>query len=248
MINYLISENLKYRRTFPRKLIVLAPMFFILYAFFTMSNMGTKDNYFITMVFNWWPLIFMPLGSALICSLSDARERKSGNYRGLRSHNVHAAGMWLSKIAIIAYYMLLSSLVLIAVVYLSGVLIPANAAPLLRICEASIVIWITSIGLIPVYLFFATWLGTVAAIGISVVGLVSGVVMATEPSWILMPWSWALRLMCPIIGVHPNGTALMANDSLLSTSVIPAGILISLLFFIAASMLTAFWFSKREVR
>jgi len=72
--------------------------------------------------------------------------------------------------------------------------------------------------------------------------------MATEPSWIMMPWSWALRLMCPIMGVHPNGTALAANDALLSTSVIPAGILISLLFFIAASMLTAFWFSKREVR
>ena len=248
MINYLKSENLKYRRTFSRKLIVLAPMFFILYAFFTMSNMGTNDNYFIAMVFNWWPLIFMPLGSALICSLSDTKERKSGNYRGLRSHNVNAVVMWLSKITIIAYYMLLSSVVLIVVVYLSGVLIPSNATPLLKVCEASLVIWITSIGLIPIYLFFATWLGTVAAIGVGIVGLVTGVVMATESSWIMIPWCWALRLMCPIIKVHPNGTALIANDPLLSASVIPTGIFVSLLFFVVGSLLTAIWFSKKEVR
>lgn len=248
MINYLKSENLKYRRTFSRKIIVFAPMFFILYAFFTMSNMGTENNYFIAMVFNWWSLIFMPLGTALLCSLSDAKERKSGNYRGLRSHNINPAVMWLSKVAVIAYYMLLASVMLVAVVFLAGVLIPGNAEPFLKICEASMAIWVTSIGLIPVYLFFATWSGTVAAMSISVVGLVAGVITASESSWIMIPWSWALRLMCPIIGVHPNGTVLPANNQLLNASVIPIGIIVSLVFLAIMSLLTAIWFSKREAR
>lgn len=248
MINYLQSENLKYKRTFSRKFIVIAPLFFIFYALFTMANMETKNNYFIIMVFNWWPLIFMPLGSALLCSLSDAKERKAGNYRGLRSHNVKSIRLWLSKNAIIALYTFLSSIILIAVVFLCGFLSPGNMAPFSKICEASMVIWITSVGLIPVYLFLATWLGTVASIGSALIGLAAGVIMATSPSWILMPWSWSLRLMCPIAKVHPNGVVLQNGDLLINPSVIPIGIIVSLVFLIMTSLLTSIWFSKREVR
>jgi len=248
MINYLQSENLKYKRTFSRKLIVIAPLFFILYALFTMANMETENNYFIIMIFNWWPLIFMPLGSALLCSLSDAKERKAGNYRGLRSHNVKSIRLWLSKNAIIALYTFLSSMILIVVIFLCGFLSPGNVAPFSEICEASMVIWITSVGLIPVYLFLATWLGTVASIGSALIGPAAGVIMATGPSWILMPWSWSLRLMCPIAKVHPNGVALQKGDLLMNPSVIPIGIIVSLAFLIITSLLTSIWFSKREVR
>jgi len=247
LVNYLQSENLKYKRTFSRKFIVMAPLFFILYAIFTMANMGTKNNYFIIMVFNWWPLIFMPLGSALLCSLSDAKEKKAGNYRGLRSHNVKGIGLWLSKIAIISFYTFLSSIMLITVVFLSGFLSRGNATPFFKICEASMVIWITSVGLIPVYLFLSTWLGTVASIGSALIGLAAGVIMASGPSWIFMPWSWPLRLMCPIVHVNPNGTTLQAEALLMNPAVIPMGIIVSLGFLIITSYLTAIWFSKREV-
>ena len=248
MVNYLQSENLKYKRTFSRKFIVIAPLFFILYAIFTMANMGTENNYFTIMVFNWWPLIFMPLGSALLCSLSDAKEKKAGNYRGLRSHNVKGIGLWLSKIAIISFYTFLSSIMLITVVFLSGFLSQGNAATFFKICEASIVIWITSVGLVPVYLFLSTWLGTVASIGSALIGLAAGVIMASGPSWIFMPWSWPLRLMCPIVHVNPNGAPLQAGDLLMNPSVIPMGIIVSFGFLIITSSLTAIWFSKREVR
>lgn len=246
MINYLISENLKFKRTFSRKLMLLAPMFFILYAFLTMSNMETKNNYFLIMVFNWWPLIFMPIGSALLCSLSDGKERKSGNYRGLFSHNINITAIWFSKIGIIAYYMLLSSLLLTAVVYGCVLLFPNNPVPLLKVLEASGAVWLTSIGLIPVYLFFAVWLGTVAAMGISVFGIIAGVILAAKSNWFILPFSYSLRLMCPIMGVHPNGTALPADATLRNPSVIPEGILLSLLFFTAMTLLTAFWFTKRR--
>lgn len=47
MINYLISENMKYRRTFSRKIIALAPMFFILYALFTRRTLVPNTNLFL---------------------------------------------------------------------------------------------------------------------------------------------------------------------------------------------------------
>lgn len=246
MFNYLASENLKFKRTFSRKLIVLAPLFFILYAFLTQYGMGVHNDDFLLMVFNWWPLVAVPVGSALLCSLSDAKERKAGNYRSLRSRPVHGKAIWFSKIAVIAYQLLLSSVILAAVVLLTGLLLPDTSAPLLEVCQASMAVWAASICLIPVYLFLAAWLGTAAAIGASIAGLIAGVVMAAEAGWTLMPWSWPLRLMCPIVGVHPNGTPLPLHDPLRSAAVIPAGLAGSLLLFAGASWLTAVWFSRRE--
>ncbi|MBU3183466.1 hypothetical protein [Clostridium estertheticum] len=110
------------------------------------------------------------------------------------------------------------------------------------------VIWITSIGLIPIYLFLSTWLGTPVSIGCALIGLAAGAMMAPEPSWILMPWSWPLRLMCPIAHVHPSGVPLQNGDILMNPSVISIGIIVSIVFLIITSLLTSIWFSKREVR
>lgn len=54
MIHYLLSENIKFKRTFSRKLIVVVPLFFLLFSFFTQQNLQTEDHYFMEMVFNWW--------------------------------------------------------------------------------------------------------------------------------------------------------------------------------------------------
>ena len=56
-----------------------------------------------------------------------------------------------------------------------------------------------------------------------------------------------MRLMAPIVGVHPNGVPLENGNSLLDPSVIPTGIIVSVCLFICLSYVTAFWFSKKEV-
>jgi len=75
MIHYLLSENLKFKRTFSRKLIVAVPLFFLLFSFFTQQNLQTEDHYFMEMVFNWWPLLFMTIGSALLSTLSNNKDQ-----------------------------------------------------------------------------------------------------------------------------------------------------------------------------
>ncbi|MDI3312651.1 MAG: lantibiotic immunity ABC transporter MutE/EpiE family permease subunit, partial [Thermoanaerobacterium sp.] len=73
MINILKSENLKYRRTFMRKLIIFAPLFFVLYALpqkiFMPANYLMPWQLLIDLVYNWWPVIFIPIGLALYASL-----------------------------------------------------------------------------------------------------------------------------------------------------------------------------------
>lgn len=247
MLNYIKSENLKYKNTFSRKLLFIAPLFFMIYAFYAVKNLESQENYFMQMVFNWWPLIFIPLGSALLCSLSSEKEKKSGNYNVLLSNNLSMCKVWLSKISIIAFYTLISSLILVLVVVLYGLLAPNIIVSFGNALYASIIIWITSLGLIPIYLFISTRFGMILSIGTSFIFSLIGVGFADKPVWVFIPWSWALRLMSPIIGVHPNGVALNPGNPLLDYSVVPIGVIVSLLFFITTVLLTSIWFSKREV-
>ena len=111
---------------------------------------------------------------------------------------------------------------------------------------AALLCWLATLALIPLQLWLATWAGMLASIALAAVGMIVGVLLAPTRLWIFCPWSWASRLMCPTIGVHPNGIVLSAGDGLLDAGVIPVGILVSLVVFVVLSMLTALWFERRE--
>ena len=67
MINTLQSEFLKYKRTFTRRLILLAPVFFIIVALpqklFMPENYLRPWQLILDLVFNWWPVVFIPMKS-----------------------------------------------------------------------------------------------------------------------------------------------------------------------------------------
>ncbi|ASA20390.1 lantibiotic immunity ABC transporter MutE/EpiE family permease subunit [Paenibacillus donghaensis] len=252
MLNLVQAEHMKYKRSFAQKLVFIGPLFFVVFALVALlylpEGQSIPGQLLLTMVFNWWPFIFVPLGTALLCALSEQRERKAGNYRALLTREVHPLQLWLGKIAVLAYYLLLSSLGLIITVLLAGLLITDGQLPVWKISYASLLIWLASLGFIPLQLFIAAWKGMAASIGAGLTGLFAGVLAAPGPYWMLVPWSWPLRLMCPVIGVHPNGVSLQSGDPLLSHTVIPTGILLSLLFCGATAWLGGIWFSRREVK
>ncbi|OKP83178.1 multidrug ABC transporter permease [Paenibacillus sp. P3E] len=252
MLNILQSEHLKYKRSFSVKLVWAAPSFFVLFALIALlyisKGQSLPGELFLSMVFNWWPFIFVPLGTALLCALAEVRERKAGHYRGLRLYNIRPGLLWIGKIMVLAYYLLLSSLGTIAAALLAGLLITDGTLPVEKVVYASLLTWLVSLSLIPLQLMAAAWKGMAASIGLGVAGMFTGVIAAPGPHWLYVPWSWALRLMCPVAGVHPNGVPLETGDPLLDTSVIPAGIAVSLLFFAASSWLTGVWFDRKEVK
>lgn len=251
------SELLKYKRTFMGKLIVCAPIFFAVYALIMqatlMNNPLSKSHSWVwknllALIFNWWPFVFLPLGSALFATLVAAQEKKAGNYRALRVHDVSLILLWVNKVMAMTVYSLLSTVILAAAAVIIGVLSGAGAVPFGRIAAAGIVCWIASLALIPIQLWAATWRGVFLSMGIGFAGMIVGVLAASNHFWIVIPWSWATRLMCPIIGVHPNGVFLQANDPLLNASVIPAGILAALVTFVLGTAITALWFKRRETK
>lgn len=78
------SEMLKYKRTFMRRLVVFIPLFFTVYAVImhaTLMKHPLSENSrwmwqsLLALVYNWWPLAFLPLGFALFATLAAAQEK-----------------------------------------------------------------------------------------------------------------------------------------------------------------------------
>ena len=63
MIGYYVkAENLKFKRTFSRKMIFIVPLINICFAF--LMNPG----FFVAGTYNWWFVILMPVMIALLCA------------------------------------------------------------------------------------------------------------------------------------------------------------------------------------
>lgn len=252
MMNIIQAEYLKYKRTFTRRLIVLAPLFFIIIAlpqkFLMPANYLRPWQLLLDQIYNWWPVIFIPVGTALFAALVQSQEKKAGNYRSLLTHNVSRAAIWMGKIVVMAWHTLMATLVLMASIIISGLITAGGSIPWLKIFAGGFTIWFVSLSIIPLQLWAATWKGIAASMTMGTLGLMAGVTAAPQAYWIYVPWSWPTRLMCPIIGVHPNGTILEPGNQLLDPSVILPGFVVSLVAFIIFTSITARWFNKREVR
>ncbi|WP_302417525.1 lantibiotic immunity ABC transporter MutE/EpiE family permease subunit [Blautia marasmi] len=249
------SEFLKYKRTFMKKLILFIPVFFAVYALVTqvslMDNPQSENSSWgwqslLALIFNWWPFVFLPLGFALFAALAAAQEKRSGNYRSLRTRDISAKALWINKIAAIAIYSLLSTLVLMAAAVAAGLTTKAGTIPFGEILAAGIVCWLSSLALIPIQLWAAEWKGLFLSMGIGFAGMIAGILAAPSSFWFAVPWSLATRLMCPIIGVHPNGVLLEAGDPLLDPSVIPVGVVVSIAAFLVFTVLSSVWFAGKE--
>ncbi len=253
MINALKAEFQKYRRTFAIKLIVLSPLVVVGFATIQKliagpnSDLGTMQ-YFLDLIFNWWTLLFIPLGVALLTILVNNQEKKAGHYRSLNSHAFPPARIWMSKILVLSILLLISSIILILSTGIMGILLSDSPIPWKQIISGAIVTWFVSSSLITLQLWVATLGGVVLSIGLSFFGFILSL-FATETSiWWAVPWSWSLRLMGPIIGVRTNGLPLESADPLMDPSVIFVGMLVSCIVFISCTALSALWFNKREVR
>ncbi|OPJ59173.1 lantibiotic immunity ABC transporter MutE/EpiE family permease subunit [Clostridium oryzae] len=254
MLRIFQTEFIKSKDTFVRWLTAIIPIFCVwLLIFINRSvkmNGVSKWDMALCLLFNWWSAMLLPLTIALICSLVNSQEKKSGNYRTLRLHYISPANIWIGKIFIIAFYMFVTSVIFLVATIIAGrLLIGGGQIPLNKIISAIAVIWITSLAIIPVQLFISTWKGTALSIVVATAGVVLAVVTMTTKLWYLVPWNIAPRLMCPIVRVNVNGLYIKNSaNPLLDKSVISLGIISALCMFLVFTLITSFWFSRREVK
>lgn len=243
MMDYIKAENLKYHRTFAKKLVLIAPLLMVLLA--DISGMYLVQN-----GYNWWYTILLPGFITLATALVNQIEERKLHYRAIFALPVSLQRIWISKVFLLAMYAFAACMLHLAGMILGKFLInPTATISVTQMITATLILIVVSLWQIPFCLFLSKKFGLMVTVIINVgIGIVLGIFAATEDFWWTCPYSWATRLMCPVLGILPNGTLALHGDALLNPGVLPIGIALSVALFLLLLAVTANWFQRQEVK
>lgn len=242
MLNCIISEHMKFTRTFIKKLAIIAPIFTILVA--ALLQFGTA--YIEQGSYSYWYTIIFPGILPLICAGIIKKDSKKLKNRAILCLPFDPTEAWISKIVICIWFSFLSCITFFIVITFAK-FSRINGIPILNSIEASLLIFITTLWQIPLCLFITDKLGTVSALLINFIFTIIGVYFAPSLG-IVFPYSTTSLLMCSVINVLPSGLPVPANSPLKNSSVILPGVVITVTIFIVLSILTSLWFRKKEAK
>ncbi|WP_068677807.1 lantibiotic immunity ABC transporter MutE/EpiE family permease subunit [Oceanobacillus sp. Castelsardo] len=251
MTGYLRAESLKMKGSISIRLLLFIPLCFWLFGIYT-SLFVTKSgsfNAYLALIFNQWPLVFLPIGQAIACSLNISLEKKSGNYKTIISNNLSLSKAWYSKIINMVGYQLLSSIIII-VIALGGSLFTFNEMPnVLNIIYTTFLITLAFLPLIPFNFVLSQYFGTIPTVITNLLGaLISVIWLAPYSTFWLTPWGNMLRIPAATMGIHPNGTQIETESPLLDSSILGISTVSSIVYFVLLSILFNVVFKKKVMK
>ncbi len=243
MMYYIKAENLKCRRTFAKKLVLIAPLLMVFLA-------SISGRYLVQNGYNWWYTILLSGFITLATALVNQIEERKLRYRTIFALPVSLQKIWIFKVFLLAIYVLVACILHLVGMILGKLLInPTSSISITQMVTATLILILVSLWQIPFCLFLSKKFGLMATALINVgIGIVLGIFAVTEDFWWACPYSWTMRLMCPVLGILPNGTLALQDDALLNPSVLPIGIALSAVLFLLLLTVTANWFQRQEVK
>lgn len=248
---YLAAENLKFKRTLFRKLILYIPAALILIAVIFLSVGIGLGGFSASIVCNWCVPI-ASLSIVILCHLVNNKEQKH-NYRTIYSLPIDLKNTFISKTILIALNLLLISLLLslisiISEYMMSGVLIAFKhtGSYVLGYC----LLWVTLLWQIPFCLFLDQKAGFVGSMIINLIftGL-GGLFLSLSPIFWFIPYSWTARFMISLFGVLPNGLLVQGGSrQILSLGQSSLLVVVSMLTAVILTLLFAHWYRGRVYR
>lgn len=245
---YLKAENLKFKRSLFRKLIIFIPVALILISMvFIFIGIGL-GGFSSAMVCNWC----MPIGSLsvmFLCHLVNNKERKH-KYRTLYSLPIDLNKTFISKTILIALNLLIISLLLSFITVVSefvlsdvSVAIGNTGYYILGYC----LLWISLLWQIPFCLFLDQKVGFVGSVIINLfASAFGGLFFSLTPLFWFFPYSWPARFMVTLFGVLPNGLLVEADSRhILNLGQSSLLVLISLIAMLVLSALFSRWYRRQ---
>lgn len=235
------AESLKLRHTFGKALPVAAPLFTVLAAFLLTG--GGRGNALPAGTWNWWYTLLLPGMLAVLCYLGTGKDKKIRDYHlRMLPEDIDRCLIWK-----IMYYILAltaSNFLLFVGALLGGKLFGTTFGAWEGFC-GFLLLSIASLWEVPFYLLLSARFGMAATVLGCVVLSLGGVAgLADTDFWWLCPSAVPSRLMCPVLGILPNGLPVPTDSSLRDCKIILPGIVISLLWFMLLSRLVI-WQSGR---
>lgn len=247
---YMKSETLKNAHTVSAKLFWLVPLVSIAVA---VLFSGWNSRYYQMNQYNWWYVLFYPMLLLLSTAFAVQRERRMKN-RVIGALPVDLKKLWAAKVAYIVKVLLIASAIVYCAWEIFSRLFASGGARGISSGAGfgAAILWvILSLWQIPLWLFINQIFGFGVGIILGLAGNVGlGVIGALEGWWLLNPFSYISRVMCPVLGILPNGLPAVPGsqtffEGVLDRSVISAGVGMSVLLFIISYVLTAGWYQRK---
>ncbi len=258
---YIQAENLKYRRTALKALTILLPLVSISFAAWLTGEYFTVDSY------NWWYMGLCPGMLAIICGIIGGKDKRKKNLtifslpcdigRIWDAKVLLAAGLSAAAMLCITIFTIVTGEVMENILHLSFglqstsfVLHPTIKAQI----AAGFLIWLTTLWQIPFCLLLTQKTGPFVMFLIHMGSyIVQAAIFSLKPWFAVFPGAVTSRLMCPILGILPNGLPAVEGQmtyapELMEMGNLLAGVPAVLLWFALLWLLGRKWFERQVER
>lgn len=240
MFNLVKAEILKQKRSFIHKVIWIMPSALAILAVFILPY-GVFEG-----MMNWWYMLFLPFVFTYIASSLVRKDEKKNNH-GLLAIIEDKKKLWYAKVIVAMGYTVAANIIFGVIILLSSRIF-GFSVPIGKMIIGMATLCITFAPQIVGWMFLAQKMGEGICVLLSVTcNLVIAALCAVESYW-WIPVAIPARLMCPILGIMPNGLLVEeAGVALADKSVIALGLVVSSLLFILFLWLSAKVYEKKEV-
>lgn len=233
MISVVRAERLKMKHTFAGVLPETAALAALVLAL----GLSWGSRYFCVNAWNWWYVMLLPGMLSVLCCLGIRREKKM-HYCNLLSLSVSPERCLLGKIVCYALGLCAANLILVAGTLAAGRLWGSDI-PAINGFAAAVLLCVCYLWEIPLFIWLGARFGMLISLFSGMILSLTGVVFLAESDlWWLFPAAVPARLMCPVLGIMPNGLLVLPDSPLWDTGVILPGILICLLWFVVMTFVS----------
>lgn len=208
VINFLLMEQLKTKRTIIRKLVWLMPMLVFIITVILFSTTG----YVVESAINQWSFLWLNVFIALEIGLIDHHEKSDTQYKMIISAPINLAKFELGRILHGIFILFGSSIVFIIVILASSFLIQFRVS-LLNCIVAVIGIMLTSLWEVPMYTWLSHKTNLYITVIIAFIGSFIGISIVALPWGSLFPFTWSALFPVSFTKMNINGTLATLNSN-----------------------------------
>ena len=240
MIKMLKVEWIKEKRAANSTLKYIVPVIFLLFNLFMVNLMGQSPegrSYLMATAFNWYPVLILPIVLSLLV-VNIVSQEKEEHLTFQRRLNLSVEKILIAKNEMVILELFVILILSSIGIYLVGRFFLQEEISLKIMFLATCCLFIGSLPIIALSFFIYNLFNKkYLVILINFVFTFPSAMIAVTSYWKFFPWDYNLRILCPIIEVHPNGTFLEKSSPLTSMNAVYVGLALSVMVYILITVL-----------
>lgn len=241
-MKYVRAEYIKYKHTMLNKLLLIAPLLTVIFAFLMAGVLN-----FQSIAIYWWYAFILQGMIAVLCLLSRRSEEVSGNHLIIYSLPVNLQKIKMANHLVLVGKLFVAQMVCMLLIQVFPMLLFPDYSTygFGQLLLANIVLVLTTMWQIPLCFIMMRFLGKMGAVFVNVVlGMFTMVAMGNTRYWIVCPYCYSAKAMEGMLNIKINGV-LSETTLNYSTMHLQAMILAVVLFWLLAN-LDAYFYEKER--